>query len=111
MISLIPTRFRFGLVALAAALLSGCATTDNTLRDTDKLLAEREAAKQLPTANLSSYALSLGRFGRMLDVYKDGDPVVYMQTRSILDATNLSNPLVGSEIPGDITEMVRTAVN
>ena len=111
MISLTPTRFRFGLVALAIALLSGCATTENTLKDTDKLLADREAAKQLPTANLSSYAMSLGRFGRMLDVYKDGDPVVYMQTRSILDATNLSNPLVGSEIPGDITEMVRTAVN
>ena len=111
MISLTPTRFRFGLVALAIALLSGCATTENTLRDTDRLLADREAAKQLPTANLSSYAMSLGRFGRMLDVYKDGDPVVYMQTRSILDATNLSNPLVGSEIPGDITEMVRTAVN
>ncbi|WP_371436641.1 hypothetical protein [Polaromonas sp.] len=111
MISLTPIRFRFGLMALGIALLSGCATTQNTLTDTDKLLVDREAAKQLPTANLSSYATSLGRFGRMLDVYKDGDPVVYMQTRSILDATNLSNPLVGSEIPGDITEMVRTAVN
>jgi hypothetical protein len=107
------SRVRRGALALAAtaALLAGCATTENALNDADKLLAEREAAKQLPTANLSSYAVSLGRFGHMLDIYKDGDPVVYMQTRNILDATNLSNPLVGSEIPGDITEMVRTAVN
>ena len=106
------SRFRRGILALAATtLLAGCATTENALGDADKLLAAREAAKQLPSANLSNYATSLGRFGRMLDVYKDGDPVVYMQTRNILDATNLSNPLVGSEIPGDITEMVRTAVN
>ncbi|MGK6307232.1 hypothetical protein [Variovorax sp. DT-64] len=105
-------RFKRGFLVLAAgAFLAGCATTENTLGDADRLLAERDAAKKLPTANLSTYAASLSRFGRMLDVYKDGDPVVYMQTRSILDATNLSNPLVGSEIPGDITEMVRTAVN
>ena len=106
------SRFRIlAVTALSAALLAGCATTENSLKDADKLLAEREVAKSLPTANLSSYATSLGRFGQMLDIYKDGDPVIYMQTRSILDATNLSNPLVGSEIPGDITEMVRTAVN
>ncbi|WP_269759760.1 hypothetical protein [Variovorax sp. E3] len=107
----ISSRLRLGIVALAAALLAGCATTENALGDADRLLAEREAAKSLPSANLSSYATSLSRFGHMLDVYKDGDPVVYMQTRNILDATNLSNPLVGAEIPGDITEMVRTAVN
>ncbi|MEO5736506.1 MAG: hypothetical protein ABIQ82_03505, partial [Variovorax sp.] len=112
MTSQTTSRFRRGILALAATtLLAGCATTENALGDADKLLAAREAAKQLPSANLSNYATSLGRFGRMLDIYKDGDPVVYMQTRNILDATNLSNPLVGSEIPGDITEMVRTAVN
>ena len=107
-----PTRLRRVILGLSAtALMAGCATTQNTLEDTDRLLAEREAAKQLPTANLSSYAASLSRFGHMLDVYKDGDPVVFMQTRNIQDATNLSNPLVGSEMPGDITQMVRTAVN
>lgn len=106
-----PHHLRALAIAAAVALLAGCASTENTVRDADRLLAEREAAKALPSANLSQYATALGRFGRMLDVYKDGDPVIYMQTRSILDATNLSNPLVGSEIPGDITEMVRTAVN
>lgn len=107
----LSSRAGLGLLALSVALLAGCANTKNTLDDADRLMAEREAAKSLPTANLSSYASALGRFGYMLDIYKDGDPVVFMQTRSILDATNLSNPLVGSEIPGDITEMVRTAVN
>lgn len=102
---------RLGALCAAALVLAGCATTRNSLDDADKLLAQREAEKQLPVANLSQYATALGRFGRMLDLYKDGDPVIYMQTRSILDATNLSNPLVGAEIPGDITEMVRTAVN
>ncbi|MFE8646065.1 hypothetical protein ACFX58_13360 [Sphingomonas sp. NCPPB 2930] len=95
----------------AAAVLAGCATTRNSLDDAQKLMAEREAEKPLPSANLSQYAPALARLGRMLEVYKDGDPVIYMQTRSIQDATNLSHPLVGAEIPGDITEMVRTAVN
>ncbi|WP_245598039.1 CsgG/HfaB family protein [Ottowia thiooxydans] len=98
-------------LALAAASLMGCATTENALSDATKLMAEREGDKLQPVANLSPYAQSLLRFGQMLDIYKDGDPVIYMQTRSIMDATNLSNPLVGAEIPGDITEMVRTAVN
>ena len=102
---------RWTALALAVATLAGCASTENALKDANTLLAEREADKLLPVTNLSPYSLALGRFGRMLDVYKEGDPVIYMQTRSILDATNLSSPLVGAEIPGDITEMVRTAVN
>ncbi|WP_313314425.1 hypothetical protein [Pulveribacter sp.] len=102
---------RWGGAALALALLAGCATTENALGDADRLLQEREAQKLLPVTNLSPYATALGRFGHMLDIYKDGDPVIYLQTRNILDATNLSSPLAGAEIPGDITEMVRTAVN
>ena len=96
---------------MALAALTGCASTENALKDASTLMEEREADKLQPVNNLSTYASSLSRFGRMLDVYKDGDPTIYMQTRNIADATNLSNPLVGAEIPGDITEMVRTAVN
>ncbi|WP_399681843.1 hypothetical protein [Xenophilus sp.] len=105
------TRLRLGTLCLSLLVLAGCATTDNAISDANKLMAEREAAKELPSANLSAYANALGCFGHMLDIYKDGDPVVYIQTRNIADATNLSHPLVGAEIPGDITEMVRTAVN
>ncbi|MGB3068245.1 MAG: hypothetical protein WBC18_06845 [Ottowia sp.] len=105
------TFFRRVALALAAASLVGCATTENTFNDVNKLMVEREADKLRPVSNLSPYAESLLRFGQMLDIYKEGDPVIYMQTRNIMDATNLSNPLVGAEIPGDITEMVRTAVN
>lgn len=112
-VSKMTHRFPTKLSALAffALLLSGCATQDRTLADANRLLAEREAAKQLPSANLSQYAPALARFGQMLSIYKNGDPVIFMQTRSILDATNLSSPLAGAEIPGDVTEMVRTAVN
>lgn len=106
-----PAAARMAWLALWAAALSACATHPATVQDAERLMAEREAAKALPTSNISQYAHALERFGQMLDVYKDGDPVVYIQTRQIADATNLSNPLVGSEIPGDVTEMVRTAVN
>ena len=105
------TIFRRAALVVAAASLVGCASTENALKDAKTLMQEREADKLLPVSNLSPYAESLGRFGRMLDIYKDGDPVIYMQTRNIMDATNLSSPLAGAEIPGDITEMVRTAVN
>ena len=74
---------------LAVAAMAGCASTENALKDANALLQEREADKLLPVTNLSPYSLALGRFGRMLDIYKEGDPVLYMQTRSILDATNL----------------------
>ncbi|WP_226858545.1 CsgG/HfaB family protein [Diaphorobacter aerolatus] len=101
---------RAALATMMAALV-GCASTENALKDASTLMEERDSEKLEPVNNLSTYASSLARFGRMLDVYKDGDPIIYMQTRNISDATNLSNPLVGAEIPGDITEMVRTAVN
>lgn len=102
---------RLSVAAVAIAVLAGCATQSRTLADAQRQLAEQEEARQLPTANVNQYSRALGRFGQMLAVYKSGDPVIYVQSRSILDATNLSNPLVGAEIPGDITEMVRTAVN
>lgn len=110
----VPERLqRAGMLAvtLCAALLGGCATTEGAINDAQKLLAEGEARKLKPAENLNEYALALRRFGQMLRVYKQGDPVIYVQTREIRDATNLSNPLVGAEIPGEITEMVRTAVN
>lgn len=102
---------RLSALAIAAMALAGCATHENALKDATELLDTREAARLLPVTNLTSYSQSLSRFGKMLEIYKQGDPVVYMQTRNIMDATNLSSPLVGAEIPGDITEMVRTAVN
>lgn len=103
---------RAGLSLLAAAaFLGGCASMDKTVSDAQKLYAESEQRKLKPAANLSDYSHALRRFGEMLQIYKQGDPVIYVQTRDIRDATNLSHPLVGAEIPGEITEMVRTAIN
>ena len=102
--------FRAGLLA-ALTILGGCASMDKAVSDTQKLYAESEQRKLKPAANLNDYSLALQRFGQMLQIYKKGDPTIYVQTRDIRDATNLSHPLVGAEIPGEITEMVRTAIN
>ena len=102
--------FRAGLLA-ALTILGGCASMDKAVSDTQKLYAESEQRKLKPAANLNDYSLALQRFGQMLQIYKQGDPTIYVQTRDIRDATNLSHPLVGAEIPGEITEMVRTAIN
>ena len=102
--------FRAGLLA-ALTILGGCASMDKAVSDTQKLYAESEQRKLKPAANLNDYSLALQRFGQMLQIYKQGDPTIYVQTRDIRDATNLSHPLAGAEIPGEITEMVRTAIN
>lgn len=104
---------RLGLALISAllAVLSGCATMDSAISDAHKIYAEGESRKLRPVVNLNEYALALNRFGQMLRIYKQGDPVIYVQTRDIKDATNLSHPLVGAEIPGEVTEMVRTAIN
>ena len=86
------TSLRWGTLALAVATLAGCATTENALKDANTLLEERETDKLLPVTNLSPYALALRRFGRMLDIYEVGDPVIYMQTRSILEAAGIHAP-------------------
>lgn len=93
------------------ALLGGCASMNGAVSDAQKLYAESEQRKLKPAANLNEYSHALQRFGQMLQIYKQGDPTIYVQTRDIRDATNLSHPLVGAEIPGEITEMVRTAIN
>lgn len=95
----------------AAAFLAACSTPKNAIKDAQKQLARYQEIRELPSANLTQYSRSLHRLGHMLNVYKQGDPVLYVQSRTILDATNLSSPLAGAEIPGDVTEMVRTALN
>lgn len=104
---------RAGLCAAlaAAALLAACSTPKHAMRDAQKQLATYQELRELPQANLNLYSQALQRLGYMLNVYKSGDPVLYVQSRTILDSTNLSSPLAGAEIPGDVTEMVRTALN
>jgi hypothetical protein len=99
--------------ALAAALaLGGCATPQQTRGAADKLLQERSQAMAPPQALVTRYTTALEQFGRMLDVYRShSKSPVYVQSRSIVDSTGLSHPLVGAELPNDITEMVRSAVN
>lgn len=100
------------LGCVAACLwLAGCATTEQTNKAARELLEQKEQAAENPRALASRYTRSLEKFGAMLEVYRPSGRAVYVQTRSISDATGLSHPLVGSELPHDITEMVRSAIN
>jgi curli biogenesis system outer membrane secretion channel CsgG len=101
------------VTALAvAALAAGCATPERSRSDADALLRERSQAMAAPQQLATRYTDALVQFGRMLEVYRrEAKAPLYVQSRNIADATGLSHPLVGSELPGDITEMVRSAVN
>jgi hypothetical protein len=97
--------------AFAALALGGCASLERSRADAQNTLVERTGAMTGPQALDTSYTASLERFGRLLEIYRAGRPPLYVQSRSITDSTGLSHPLVGSELPNDITEMLRSAVN
>ena len=98
--------------ALGCALaLGGCSSLDRARSAAQDNLVERSRAMTGPQALDTRYTAALERFGRMLEVYRAGKPALYVQSRNISDATGLSHPLTGSELPGDITEMLRSAVN
>lgn len=108
------TRFArsWSLVSLlATGLFAGCATMEKTQTEAQQLLRKRTETMDQPRALADRYTTALEQFGSLLDVYRAKSHPVYVQTRNIGDATNLSHPLVGSELPGDITEMVRSAIN
>ena len=99
-------------LALAASVAaSGCASLDRSRADAQATLVERTRAMSSPQALATRYTAALEQFGRLLDVYRAGKPPLYVQSRTIADSTGLSHPLVGSELPNDITEMVRSAIN
>jgi hypothetical protein len=106
-----PHSSRFPAAALLVAALSACATLEGTHRDAQRMLNDKTAAMDAPHALANRYTTALERFGKMLDVYRGKSAPLYVQTRSILDSTGLSHPLVGAELPADITEMVRSAIN
>jgi hypothetical protein len=109
-----PWAHRWMAAALAAAALSlgGCASTRHTTAKADEVLSQHAAAMAAPQATTTRYTSALENFGRMLDVYRAaGKGPVYVQSRNIADATGLSHPMAGAELPPDITEMVRSAVN
>lgn len=98
-------------VLSAYFLISGCATTAHTQRDAKALLQQKSASTDAPHSTLTQYSKALDKFGTLLEVYRQSGKTLYVQTRNISDATGLSHPLVGSELPHDITEMMRSAIN
>ena len=106
-----PPRLLALALAATAAALAGCATPQGARSDAKQVLVERTQDIAPPQALATRYTDALAQFGRMLDIYRRTSKPLYVQSRAIADATGLSHPLVGSELPGDITEMVRSAVN
>lgn len=97
---------------LAALALGGCASLEGARSDAKATLVERTQAMSQPQRLATRYTAALEQFGRMLEVYRAGaKSPLYVQSRAITDSTGLSHPLVGSELPNDITEMVRSAIN
>jgi hypothetical protein len=109
-----PTAHR-RLPALGALIcslaLGGCSSLDRARSASQETLVERSRAMTAPQSLDTRYTAALERFGRLLEVYRAGRAPLYVQSRNITDATGLSHPLTGSELPGDITEMLRSAVN
>ena len=99
------------LLSIASLAGGGCATLAESESAARELVAKKSAESNSPSALVTRYSGALESFGDMLEKYRPSGKVLYVQTRSIGDSTNLSHPLVGAELPGDITEMVRSAIN
>jgi hypothetical protein len=107
---------RVGLLCSLLLLAAGC-TSLNTQKMSSRddvqrleLKLSRSMANAKPHSD--QYTSALVRLGSLMEVYKGAkSKPIYVQTRSVGDATGISAPLIGAELPGDITEMVRSAVN
>lgn len=99
------------LLSIASLAGGGCATLGESEKAARELVARKTAESSSPTALVTRYSGALESFGDLLEKYRPSGKVLYVQTRGIGDATGLSHPLVGAELPGDVTEMVRSAIN
>ncbi len=90
-----------GGVGIVLSLLSACASMDPRK-------AELELKQTLPAMKVTSYTQALGDLGLMTEVY--GSPTLKLQSNPIGDNTGTSGS-TGGEIPRDITEMMKSALN
>ena len=67
-----------------------------------------EAPELTPEPGITKYGAVLDNFGLLLETYRDS--VIYVMSQDIVDATGVSTA-TGGEIPYNITEMVRSALN
>ncbi|XPV75589.1 MAG: DUF4384 domain-containing protein [Desulfovibrio sp.] len=71
-------------------------------------IADVELKKEAPTTKQTNYSLSLRKLGRLTKEFNTGK--VRIQTTGVMDDTGTSQA-TGGEIPFDITEMIKSAVN
>jgi len=66
--------------------------------------------KQEVVKEINLYTRSIDRFGEMAEIY--GTTPLYVQTKGVVDDTGVSKGITSTgEIPYDITEMIKSAVN
>lgn len=82
-------------------LLGGCASLDPRLVDVD-------LPESRPVAKITSYSQALSDLGLMTEIY--ATPAFKIQCNPIGDNTG-SSAATGAEIPRDITEMMKSALN
>ncbi|MDD2856527.1 MAG: hypothetical protein PHU01_13440, partial [Desulfuromonadaceae bacterium] len=90
-----------GAILLSSMFLYGCASVDPAKVD----VALPETA---PVTKITNYSQSLRNLGLMTEIYDTG--TLKIQSNPIGDNTGTSNA-TGGEIPKDITEMIKSALN
>ncbi|MDO9236412.1 MAG: hypothetical protein Q7U28_10335 [Aquabacterium sp.] len=113
---LAPPIGRALLLCLPLLLSTGCTTPKmlnmSSADDVRRLDLKLSSAISEPKPHSDQYTSALVRLGSLMEIYKGvKSKPIYVQTKSVGDATGLSAPLIGAELPGDITEMVRSAIN
>ena len=105
--SLFSLRRASAAIAIGVAVaLTGCATEEGMRKDAHDIAAKMPPAR--PVTRVTPYQQSLTRLGEMLEVYRTRRLLV--QTATIADSTGTAMSS-GGEIPVDITEMIRSAIN
>lgn len=104
------------LLCVPMLLGTGCSTPKllemSSAEDVQQLDLKLSRAISEPKPLAGEYTSALVRLGSLMEIYKGAkSKPIYIQTRAVGDATGLSAALIGAELPSDITEMVRSAIN
>ncbi|WP_300451726.1 hypothetical protein [Accumulibacter sp.] len=110
-------RRRRALLLALPCLLAGCAFPGTGLvgwakSDAESVAAERQRRTPQPQSRARDGMAAPECFGRLLEAYRrDETAPLYVQSQKISDSTGLSHPLVGAELPTDLTDMLITSVS
>ena len=110
----VPSILKACVVIVVALYMAGCASVSSSNASADLQQLDLKFSSKLadPKPHSDQYVSALTRFGALLETYRGSKSrPIYIQTRAIGDSTGLSMPLVGAELPNDITDIIRSAIN